>query len=189
MYIFIVFLIFLIVNQTVLNYLDNKAENYYETRKSLGKTNPKVYDIGHRFLPDWHENKYYHHIITASLLLPLFSNSSLLTEFLSYSIVILTIRMIINLVTILPKHKRCCVGNSFIVGGCYDKIFSGHFSTVFLATILYQKYGMINWNTVIAMNLLNAFGILTSRSHYTVDLLVAFFVTLFVYQNNIRVIT
>lgn len=189
MNIFIIFFLFLMMNQIVLNYLDTKAERYYEERKQLGKTNPKVYDISHKFLPDFNSCNCLNHIITLTFLLPLLTNFNLLTEFLSYSIVILTIRMFVKLATILPKDKRCKIGNSFIVGGCYDKIFSGHFSTVFLATLLYLKYNYININGLIIINLINSFGILTTRSHYTVDLIMAFFVTLFVYQNNIRINT
>lgn len=187
MKVFIIFIIFIILNNFILTYLDYTAENYYENRKKHGKINPKVYDIGHRFLPNYDHYSCLNHIITLLLLLPLFSNSDLLTEFLSYFIVILGIRMIIKLVTVLPKHKNCKIGNSFIVGGCYDKIFSGHFSSVFLASILYLKYNMINLNGLIIINLINSLGILTTRSHYTVDLIVAIFITLFVYQNDLRI--
>jgi hypothetical protein len=186
MIVFIFFIIYLIFHIYIFDNLETTANNYYSTRIINKKTTPKVYDIGHKFLPNLYEYNNIHHIITIIFLLPILFNFNMLKEFLGYWIVIFIIRAVTTMVTILPKYKECKSENE-IFGGCYDKIFSGHFASVFLATLLYLKYSWINLPTLILFNFINSIGILLSRSHYTIDLIVALFITLFVYQNNLRV--
>ena len=119
-------------------------------------------------------------------MIPLLFNFNMLKEFLGYWIVIFIIRIITTLVTILPKYKECKTDEQ-IFGGCYDKIFSGHFASVFLATLLYLKYNWITMPILILINFINSIGILLRRSHYTIDIIMALFVTLFVYQNDLRI--
>jgi hypothetical protein len=112
----------------------------------------------------------------------------MLQEYLSYWIVIFMIRSVTTIVTILPKHKECKIEDKLIfVGGCHDKIFSGHFVSVFLATILYLKNKWISMPILVLINIINSVSILLSRGHYTIDIIVAFFVTLFVYQNKLHI--
>jgi hypothetical protein len=168
--------------------LEKTASSYYENRIINNKITPKVYDISHLYLPNLY--KYYdiHNLITVIFMIPLLFNFNMLQEYLSYWIVIFIFRSITTRVTILPKYKECKVNNDMqIDGGCYDKIFSGHFASVFLATLLYLKYNWINLPVLILINFINSISILTTRSHYTIDLIVALIFTLFVYQNNLRI--
>lgn len=186
MNVFIFFVIYVIFHIYMSNNLENIGGQYYDTRQKNNKTTPKVYDITHKFLPNLY--KYYNlsHIVTIIFMIPLLFNFNMLEEFLGYWIVIFIIRTITTLVTILPKYKECKTDDQ-IFGGCYDKIFSGHFASVFLATLLYVKYGWIKMPTLILINFINSIGILLTRSHYTIDLIVALFITLFVYQNDLRI--
>jgi len=120
----------------------------------------------------------------------LFTPTSLQIHFVSMLIVIYLIRDITINLTILPKNKNCKVDNKWykkIINGCYDKIFSGHFSFTYLLSLYYYSYGIItNVPFLIIWNLLNAFVILITRSHYTIDIIMAFFVCSFIFTNNIR---
>lgn len=191
MKIFILFTIYVLFNSYISDKIENIANNYYNLREKNNKTTPKVYDIAHKYLPNLNKYNTIHHIITIIFVLPILLDFNILQEFLGYFIVIFVIRLITILVTILPKYKECKYNGKTlfhgVFGGCYDKIFSGHFASVFLATLLYFKYGWIKMPTLILINFINSIGILLSRSHYTIDLIVAFFVTLFVYQNDLRI--
>jgi hypothetical protein len=191
MKVFILFIIYFIFHIYMSNNLENIASQYYDTREKNNKTTPKVYDIAHKFLPEINKYNTIHHIITFIFILPIFLDFNILQEFLGYWIVIFILRTITTVVTILPKYKECKYnGKSLfhsVFGGCYDKIFSGHFASVFLATLLYLKYGWIKIPMLILINLINSISILLVRGHYTIDLIVAFFATLFVYQNDLRI--
>lgn len=174
---------------------ETTARHFYENRVINKKTNPKVYDISHRFLPDYSDNK---NIILLKDVFTLVSslspfliirNGSAFKDYLSYYIVIILIRCVFINSTILPKTKHCHV-KSYIdmSNSCYDKIFSGHFTTLFLATLIFYKYSIItNVYVLIIMNVVNALLILMTRSHYTVDIMVALITTLLVFTNEIKI--
>ena len=185
MYIILAFFAFVAIYYFASKYTDNKAHRYYESRRLHTKTEPKVYDIMHEHLPDMHQHQWIHDVITALFLLPLLRDSLVLQEYLGYWITVFCIRMIFNNTTILPKYKHCEVNRTGIINTCYDKIFSGHFSSVFLAVVLYVKYKWISLSTGIFMLAIVASNILLTRSHYTVDILVAFLVCVIVYQNDL----
>ncbi len=190
MKVFILFIMYFIFHIYMSNNLENIASKYYDTREKKNKTTPKVYDITHKFLPNLYKYEIFGNILTTIFMLPLLFNFNMLKELLGYWIIILAIRTITTMVTILPKYKECKYNNQDIMGvfgGCHDKIFSGHFASVFLSTLLYLKYGWIKMPMLILINLINSISILLVRGHYTIDLIVAFFVTLFVYQNDLRV--
>lgn len=171
----------------ISNKLENIGSNYYTNRVINNKKTPKIYDISHKYLPNLYKYENIHHFITILFIIPLLFDFNILQEYLSYWIVIFIIRSITTIVTILPKYKHC-KNNTYMkfINGCYDKIFSGHFASVFLATLLYLKYDWINVQMVILINIINSIFILLTRAHYTIDLIVAFFITLFIYQNKIQ---
>jgi hypothetical protein len=187
MTIFIIVILYFILYRIVSNKLEIIGSTYYNGRIEKNKTTPKIYDIAHKYLPDLNQYDMLHHLITIIFVIPIMFNWNMLNEYLGYWVVIFLIRTITIIVTILPKYKHCKEYDeiTMFLGGCYDKIFSGHFSSVFLATLLYLKYGWITMPSLVIINLINSLSILLSRGHYTIDLIVAIFVTLFVYQNNL----
>ncbi len=92
--------------------------------------------------------------------------------------------------TILPKNESCSVDklNMFhmtLGGTCYDKMFSGHFAFGLLSTILAFKHGFMessisNVSLYALINVIHFWIIAVTRSHYTMDLVVAFYVTMLV---------
>lgn len=172
-----------------INYLLIKnGDKYYNTRVLKKKTTPKIYDISY-LLPDYSKYYYVSDIYTSlCILLMVFSHTQILKEFIEFGIILFIIRDITISVTILPKVKECDTNNSnLIFGGCYDKIFSGHLATVLLLSLLMYKYKIItNVYVLSIINIVNALLILTVRAHYTIDIIVAIFVTLFLFTNNIK---
>ena len=181
-YLVLVFL--LICTVYITRYLDNNSETYYKDR--INKY-PKVYDLGHKYLPnlshyEYVSNYYMVFFIAIVVLLPICK------EFIGFMITIILLRLIIIHLTILPKHKYCNIDSQKIFGGCYDKIFSGHFATIFLITLLLWKHKYISFALLCIINIISVLLILVTRSHYTIDIVVAFFITLFVYQNKLNVL-
>lgn len=185
--VFIVFIVYIIFHYYNVNNLKNEVSRYYDNRIKENKVNPKVYDICFKYLPNLEKYEILSDIITISIVFPIMFYPNILIEYIGYWISIFVIRSITIRLTVLPKSNGCENNNYINLGTCYEKIFSGHFSSGLLATMLYYKYNMINLPMLYFLNIINGSMILLTRHHYTIDIVVAIFVTLFVYQNNISV--
>lgn len=155
---------------------DKIGESFYTEREIAGKSH-KVYDVSSKYLPDYSNMGILSDIFTIACLLPVFSSRKLLVEFVSYSVIIFSLRSLFTNSTILPRHKSCKY-NTISLGGCHDHIFSGHTASVFLATLMYYKYNMFGINQLVVANIVNMITILLVRYHYTVDVLLAPFIVL-----------
>jgi hypothetical protein len=85
--------------------------------------------------------------------------------------------------TLLPDSSQMCL-TSQSIGSCFDLIFSGHSSIMFLTTYLLRdifNIGAILFYALQFNNLLTSFLIIACRNHYTVDVLLAIIITHFVY--------
>lgn len=173
-----------------LTYKNGKC--FYEERIQNNKTTPKVFDIGFKYLPDYTDDQCLLFILNSIIVIaPFFVHfilgHKILNEYFYYFIIIYLIRLVMINSTILPKMKRCV--NEFnlfstVNGHCYDKIFSGHFSSIFLLVlILYSKKIYTNVPVLTSFIMFIALLILLTRSHYTIDIIVAVFVVSFVYCN------
>lgn len=176
------------------------GKKYYYDKYILNNIKiPKIYDIGHKFLPDLssYANKI-ELILGIMLLLPIIfillnKNKQLSTEFLSFWLVLLSLRALCVFITILPKNENCNDSyfniTNLINGHCYDKIFSGHTATAFLIVLLLYKYGFVKNIFLITMYLLfTSILLLISRGHYTIDIIMAFIITYSVFKLNFRII-
>ena len=187
---YILILIFLGI-YIISNYICQfSADSYYNNRIKLGKVTPKLYDLSHKYLPDYSDYKIYKIIgdsyVSLFIFILFLSDYKAGIDYITYYIPIILLRCIMINSTILPKNKKCNENYS-LIHGCYDKIFSGHFATLFLATFIFYKYNIIkNIYLLFIINLINAFIILSTRSHYTIDLLVSIIVVLLFYTNNIK---
>lgn len=176
------------------SHVEKVGEEYYSERIANNKTNPKVYDIAHKYIPYTQSLEFSSEVFLFICTLPLlFSwNYQLFEDFLSYYVIVMGLRALFITSTILPKDKTCADDRNPLLctftGGCYDKIFSGHFAFLYILSLLYYQYGVITSIPVlVGANLLNAYFILSSRAHYSIDLIVAFFVVSFVFTNKIKI--
>jgi hypothetical protein len=183
----VIIVIYLLVCKKVFHRLENKSEIFFENIKSKQKS--KIYDIIHNNLPSTRKLMT---IVDATpfilLVVILFIDVNLFYNIMGFLVTILIFRMFIIHITILPKDKKCDIKKSSLLsGGCYDKIYSGHFSAVFMCLLSLYMSKYINLFTLLSLSTIFALLIITSRSHYTIDIFVAFLIVVVVYQNNINV--
>jgi hypothetical protein len=173
--------------------VQKNGHNFYMNRVDKQKTTPKVYDVMHKLLPKDVEKEWIINYIILLSLVPLLLdfNTELLYNFVGLFLTINLIRDITVNLTILPKNTECIPDKtlvSHILGSCYDKIFSSHFAFVYLLTLLYYSYGYIsNIPVLIGMNVINALFILITRAHYTIDIVMSFFVCSFIFVQNYNI--
>ena len=183
----VIIVIYLLVCKKVFHRLENKSEVFFENIKSKQKS--KIYDIIHNNLPSTRKLMT---IVDATpfilLVVILFIDVNLFYNIMGFLVTILIFRMFIIHITILPKDKKCDIKKSSVLnGGCYDKIYSGHFSAVFMCLLSLYMSKYINLFTLLSLSIIFALLIISSRSHYTIDIFVAFLIVIIVYQNNINV--
>ena len=160
------------------------------------KDNPEVYDVLHKMLPNYDQKDWLTDYMALIAFIPLILNinQEFILEFIGFIIVVYLIRDVIINLTILPKHMNCSIRKEkmtnyeYFIGGCYDKIFSGHFSLTMMLTLMYYTYGYVtNIPLLVGWNLINGLIIISTRSHYTIDVVMALFVCLTVFTNDIKI--
>jgi hypothetical protein len=180
-------ILFIIFHILCTRYVFFKGRGHYHNK------DVHIYDVGHNILPNFSDNKILLFMKDLATLLVLCFGFGVFTEFIEYFIVILAIRHVFITATILPQtltdpNKDLSFKYYYYLKGhCYDKIFSGHFSiSILLSLILYHRGIIKNMNLLVLYNLFNAFLILSTHSHYTIDLLVSIPIVFLVYQNKIK---
>ena len=159
--------------------VDEMGVHFYETQKIQNK----IFDLVHESTPDLHRYEGWVNAIPFLILLSFFflqNGFSLAKEFTSKLILIWVLRAFTLVTTILPKHEKCTrrwTWQNCFKGQCYDKVFSGHTSFVFLACLLFYREGVLPFWGLIAILALEIGLILLTRSHYTVDVLIALLIT------------
>ena len=173
------------LNKLNLYHLETKSERFYQKKENY----KKVQDIFHDILPHIEHFEYVSDIITVSVIFYLaLIRFDLLYHLGGLIFTLILLRQFIIQMTILPKNTVCDIKNtSMIRGGCYDKIFSGHFGITFLTTLVLLENGLINKFIALLVNLVNGIFILLSRNHYTIDIIVSIFVVIIIYQNNLNI--
>jgi len=112
--------------------------------------------------------------------------------FIKYLTILILIKIILMNVTILPDpSKRCNYGTNILsilfMGGCNDLIFSLHMTIVLLMLHFMKKNKLITDNYARIYSYLQAFFIIFTHNHYTVDVLLAFIVTPFVINEKYHI--
>lgn len=172
----------------VLSYITHiKGKEFYNNRVKNGKTTQKVYDISHKYLPNLsHNNLAWAIMHIFATITPFIFGTEVITDMAIFMPVIFIIRGICSNVTILPKDKTCDDSkfgfNNLFLGHCYDKIFSGHFATTIMLSLILFTRNILGIIPLFLFNLINAFLILATRSHYTIDLIVSIFVVVTLYS-------
>jgi hypothetical protein len=170
----------------------------------------EVWDILHSNFKDYSKYNYTKNWYMVLFVVPIiykYINDSIpnkfLKEFILKFLIIIFLRSVTIIATILPKNTPVEVipdeyGNlslfdKTIGGGCYDKMFSGHFAFGLLLTLLMFKHNIIQTNKLniilfTIINILHLFILGVTRSHYTMDMIVSLYVTLFVYNLDLNLI-
>jgi hypothetical protein len=166
--------------------LENKSEVFYDNIKLKQKS--KIYDIIHDNLPSIRKLSVIVDAIPFIFLSVIFFiDLKMFYNVMGFLITIFIFRLFIIHLTILPKDKKCDIKNtSVFTGGCYDKVYSGHFAVIFTSLLVLYTSKYIDIFTLIILSTISALLIVTSRSHYTIDIFVACLIVVIVYQNNIN---
>lgn len=182
---FILYVVVLLIQRLNLDNLETKSQKFYQKKEN----DKKIQDIFHNMLPHIVEFEYVSDIISVLVFVYIaIVNFKLIYTLVGFAFTILFIRQFIIQITILPKNEVCDIKHSSIFrGGCYDKIFSGHFGITFLMTLLLYDNGHISKLFMIVINFINGLFILLSRNHYTIDIIVSIFVVILIYQNNLNI--
>lgn len=183
---------------------------FYTLPNNKCKDTDEVWDIIHMNFTNYSQYNYtknWYMVLFAIPLIHKFFVSNISNEFFKEFIlkflIIIFLRSATIIATILPKNTAVEVipdeyGNlslfdKTIGGGCYDKMFSGHFAFGLLLTLLMFKHGIVETNKLnmiffSILNILHLFILGVTRSHYTMDMIVSLYVTLFVYNLDINLI-
>ena len=185
-------ILFLVVTIFLSNYFTHQlGKNFYEGKIRDGE----VFDILHQITPDLHHLYGINDIVMLGLIVSFIfipNNVSILEEFVPKFLLIMFVRALTIISTILPKHKKCesqLGWIQMIKGQCYDKVFSGHTAFVLLATLIYQREGIIGWPLFFALNIFNILSIILVRAHYTIDIILAIVITYLVYDGDYHIFT
>ena len=158
------------------------------------KSPDKIWDIVWEHTPNLHKYEYLTNVIPVVLLLSLFiikRGDSILVEFFVKYIIILLVRALTTVSTIFPKHEHCDSSSLTwwnVLGGCYDKVFSGHTAFVTLFTLIFLREGILNGWQFWLVNLAQMATIVLTRAHFTVDVILGFVITYLVYDGNYNIL-
>jgi len=97
---------------------------------------------------------------------------------------LMILRCICFSVTLLPDSSQMCKVSKHI-GSCYDLIFSGHSTAMFLCTYILRDHFKIKNLTYLILqlnNIITSFLIIICRNHYTIDVIVSFLATNYLYS-------
>jgi len=170
------------------------------------KQSTPIWDIIHSNFADYSVFNYSKDIYLIVFFLPIIFNLQNISaiyvyEFFWKFMILIFLRSFTIISTILPRNSKLKVKinkktdfwtvlyHRTIGGGMYDKCYSGHSSFGLLATLLLFKYNFLesnNFNILlfILLNIIHFMMIGVTRAHYTVDIIVAIYVTLWVYESN-----
>jgi hypothetical protein len=98
-----------------------------------------------------------------------------LSEMIQNIAIILFFRTVMTSVTILPS-PICTIRKSYAIGGCNDCIFSGHTALTLVFAYYIAKCYPRKTKSLLMYSLLTSLLIIITRSHYTIDVIVAWFV-------------
>jgi hypothetical protein len=178
-------LIILLISINIITFYNDKYyDTYYISRISNNKVTPKVYDIGHKYLPNIEKYEYIINIILGIACIVFFMYPKIFVPFSILFMIIYIIRLFTVQLTVLPK-TTCSIKSTIDLSGyCYDKIFSGHTAFLCLITLFLFNLNKISVFTLLFINILYGLLIIASRAHYTIDVFIAYIVTFSIFQNR-----
>lgn len=165
--------------------IHNASLNYY----ALYEERP-LYDSLHNIIPYHKYSVYFSEIIMIFFILLFYlfykkRNISIFNHFIIIFSLIHIIRCILFSLTLLSDSSNNCTFGLFS-GSCNDLLFSGHISVVLLIILFVYKYKLFNSkgvkNSLLFLFILMICFILSSRNHYSIDIVTALIITYMIYH-------
>lgn len=186
-----IFILILIIHLIATDFTYKKGNQLVLLNES------NYYDIIHHNFKDYSSFHYYKNLITFLFVVPFLFNLDKLTYVpnkLLYIIpTLIILRSIFTSVTIFPatrtngpnqeQQKQHINFFNYFVGDNHDRMFSGHICFAVILSYLMFYTGIFSVTTVplisiILLNIIHAFIIVVTRSHYTIDVLNSSIITL-----------
>lgn len=174
-------MIFDLILRTLMSLLLYVIANYKTFVAGTDDHTPALKDVFHDILPDWSRSPNIRDYLLSIMMLPINllpyqQKIPFLLDFWEYFIQIITFKAICIFFTQLPSSNRYCHTRHNIMH-CYHQSLSGHNSFVFLLFLLYSKYNLMS-NTVFSYIpcIIYALVILSTRAHYTLDIIESFII-------------
>lgn len=196
------------VHISAMSFVFYKGTKFYKKKKGSSlrrNTQMPIWDIIHSNFADYSIFNYSKDIYLIVFFLPIIFNLQNISitfayEFFWKFMILIFLRSFSIISTILPRNSKLKVKinkktdfwtvlyHRTIGGGCYDKLYSGHASFGLLATLLLFKYrflesNIFNISLFVLINLIHFMMIGVTRAHYTVDIVVAIYVTFWIYES------
>jgi hypothetical protein len=160
-------------------------------KKNKGYLRKPLADIIHNNTNDYSKYSYivdYAALIFVLPLLKSYSNNectAVLSRFISVFSVLVIMRSFALLVTDMPPSDPTCNPHNLdiyniLFGHCHDKLFSGHTTFTLLCILIAYQYGYMHTSELTIMllfQIMYAFMVIITRSHYTVDVLLSYYIT------------
>jgi len=155
-----------------------------------------LFDIIHSNTLNMNKYKYIPDYLAFVFLLPLLytQDNKCISMFFKIGAIIVILRSISILATDMPRSDIECNQSelknyNLFFGHCYDKMFSGHVALTLLSLLILYHFNKINDGQMlfsILFHIVYSCFIIITRSHYTVDVLISYFITipLFYYAAN-----
>ena len=144
--------------------------------------------------PDMRQYEYILNPLLILFLLPYFQNLKSLKslgDVFKLGSIFIGIRVITSTVTEIPSsNPECDKINSklkfyhYIVGHCFDKIFSGHTSLTLLLVLIAYNNNLIKFNKYLILQILQilyAFFLIAIKGHYSVDVFLSYIIVIPIY--------
>lgn len=173
-YIFLILLIGVIGNSIDMIIHDSVKERYKDY---------KLYDTIHLITPNFKQITLLLDFITLCLVFFIFFHKNVNSIiYLQKAFKIYFLRLLCIYSTILPSADNKC--NPNVLRGCHDFIYSGHISITLLNCLyLYELYPSTKLFIILFIFFYSVL-IVSSRMHYTVDAILAIYITYNIYYNN-----
>tara|TARA_B100002051_G_scaffold241255_1_gene245646 strand:+ start:672 stop:1295 length:624 start_codon:yes stop_codon:yes gene_type:complete len=171
------------------------ATRYLMTRTNKFRREVPPHDQIASVLPDLSRFQWLVNVLVLVLCLPMLWMlvthwpHGFFTSLFKYASLLTFIRCLTTTATVLPPNYQCAdpdltAVSPYLVGHCVDKMFSNHTALSLTVVLLYWRYGVLKgaWLcAAFALQVLSSFTHIPTRSHYTIDVLVAYLVALAIF--------
>jgi len=149
-----------------------------------------LFDLIHHYVPNLNNYNNYLNIVLLVFIVPFMfqKNRHNLYCFINLFSFVVILRSVAVLLTDLPSSDNDCdisdqSLSSYVFGHCHDKIFSGHIAFTLLATLIIIDNNMVGKyrNLYIILQILYSLFIVISRNHYSIDVLLSYYIVMPLY--------
>ena len=168
-----------------------RATKYLLERSNQFRRQAPPYDWLATSMPDMSRFQWLVNALALAVFVPLiwmaFTTwpAGIFTSLFKYASILTLVRCVTTTMTVLPPNDHCVTPSSetiypYLVGHCVDKMFSNHTAISLLVVLLYCRYGVLKGpalGAMFALQFFSSFLHVPTRSHYTIDVLVAYLLT------------